>query len=280
MNSKQYSRVYEPNLHLKLGMKIWIQMFAELIQHRELIWRLFLRNLLATYQQSLLGYLWIMITPLVAIGTFVLLNRIGILNIGQTDVPYPLFALLGLTTWQLLSTGIVAGSNSLTSAGALISKINFPREVLIVATMAQTIFEFLIKFLFILILCGVFKYMPPPGIVYFPLAIVPIFILTIGLSLIFSLINGIFRDTANILNLMMTFLLFLTPVLYPVPADKIYYFRLNPLTALVNAPRDLLVYGHIQQPMDFLISTGISFLIFLLAWRVFHLVETKIPERL
>ena len=77
-----------------------------------------------------------------------------------------------------------------------------------------------------------------------------------------------------------TFLMFLTPVLYPISADKSFLFRLNPLASLVNAPRDLIVYGYIQQPIDYIVSSILAVLIFLLAWRVFHIVETKIPERL
>jgi lipopolysaccharide transport system permease protein len=59
-----------------------------------------------------------------SLGTFIVLNQSGIFNIGDIDVPYPIYALLGMAFWQLFATGLVAGSNSLVSAGALITKIN------------------------------------------------------------------------------------------------------------------------------------------------------------
>jgi len=271
---------YTPNIHLKLGIKIWVQMLRELVASRELIIRFFIRDFSAKYRQSIFGYFWALILPFIAIGTFIFLNRSGILNIGSTDAPYPIFALIGLSVWQLFSSGVVAGTNSLVAAGSMIGKINFPRESLVFASLAQAVFEFLIKVVLILIFFVIFKYVPHWTIIFLPIAVIPILFFTLGLSLILSLVNGIARDTANVVSLGVNFLLFLTPVLYPQEGRYIWFFKLNPLTALVNAPRDLALYGSIQQPTDFLIATILSITLFLFAWRLFHLVETKIPERI
>lgn len=139
--------LYVPNKHLKLGIKIWAEMFQESIRSRELIWRLFIRNLSAKYKQTVLSYLWALILPFIAIGTFVFLNRAGILNIGSTDMPYPLFALIGISIWQLFSTGLISGTNSIVEAGGMISKINFPREVLVFSSIAQSVLSFLLFFI-------------------------------------------------------------------------------------------------------------------------------------
>lgn len=274
------TKTYEPNKYLKLGVKIWVEMFQELMECRELIWRLFVRNLTAKYKQAAFGYVWVLITPFIAIGTFMFLNRAGILNIGDTDMPYPLFALIGLSVWQLFSTGLTNGCNSLVSAGDMISKINFPREVLVFSSMAQALFEFMVKYILILIGFIVFQWMPSWGIIFFPLAVFPLFILTLGLSLILSLINGVVRDTVNVVTLLTTFLMFLTPVLYPISVEKSIFFLLNPLAPLIDAPRNLIIYGYIQEPRSFISASGLSVLIFFMAWRLFHLVETKIPERM
>ncbi|MBU0467693.1 MAG: ABC transporter permease [Candidatus Omnitrophica bacterium] len=272
--------IYEPNKYLKMGIKIWPQMFSEIIEFRELTWRLFIRNLGAKYKQAALGYFWVIITPFIAIGTFAFLNKAGIVNIGKTDLPYPLFALIGLTIWQLFSSGLNFGCNSLVSAGEMISKINFPRETLVIASIAQAIFDFIVKLVLIVVLFFVYRYIPSWKIIFFPVLILPILVLTIGLSLFLSLLTGVIRDTANAVTLLTTFFMFLTPVLYPIASDKHIFFKLNPLSSLINAPRDLIVYGYIADPMSFIISSVLSILIFLISWRVFHLVETKIPERM
>ena len=271
--------IYEPNKYLKLGIKIWPMMFAELKTCRGLTWRLFVRDLTAKYKQSVFGVLWILIMPFIAIGTFIYLNRTGIINIGHVGMPYPLYALIGLSVFQLFSTGIVSGCNSLVSAGDMITKINFPRESLVIASLAQALFEFLIKLFFIFLLIMIYHLPLRWEMVFLPLMVLPIVILTLGLSLVLSLVNGILRDTAQMVVLLTSFLMFLTPVLYPVPEGKAYLFQLNPLTPLVNAPRDLIVYGTIKNPLDFGLAAILSVLIFFIAWRMFHLVETKIPER-
>jgi len=278
--NKNNIQIYEPNKQLKLGFMIWSQMFEEFWESRELIWRLFIRDLTAKYKQSLLGYIWIMIMPFIAIGTFMYLNKAGILVIGETELPYPLFALIGFSVFQLFSTGINSGCQSLVSAGDMIAKINFPREVLVFSSIAYALFEFLIKLFLIVILFIVYKFVPSWGILLLPFSLLPILILTLGLSLILSLINGILRDTANVVALLSTFLMFLTPVFYPLREQPFSFVHFNPLAPLINAPRDLIAYGYIKEPTAFYIASAFSIIVFLISWRIFHLVETKIPERI
>lgn len=271
--------VYEPNKYLKLGIRIWPRMFRDLIRSRELVWRFFVRNWLARYKQSVLGYMWALIMPFIAIGTFMFLNRTGILNIDSTDAPYPLFALIGLTVWQLFATGLNSGCLSLVSAGGMIAKINFPLETLVFSSVAQSIFEFCIKSCLIVVFFFLYKFVPSWTIIFFPVAVIPILMLTLGVSMILSLINGVLRDTANVIPLIVTFLMFLTPVLYPISGEKSVIFKLNPISPLITAPRDLIIYGQIKDPAGFFVSSILSILIFFLCWRVFYLAKTKITER-
>jgi lipopolysaccharide transport system permease protein len=273
-------KIYRPNKYLDIGIKIWLDMIRDLASSRELVWRLFIRNWSARYKQSVLGYAWAVIMPVIAIGTFMILNRSGILNLDSTDVPYPLFALIGLSVWQVFSTGLNSGCMSLVSSGSMIAKINFPVEALVFSSMAQAVFDFIIKFILILIALIIFGVTPSWGILLFPFTVLPILIFTLGLSLIGALVNGVLRDTANIVTLCTTFLMFLTPVLYPVSAGKGIIFLINPLSALVNAPRDILIHGQINDIQGFMASVLLSVFIFLISWRIFYLAKTKIPERI
>jgi len=276
----QQARVYEPHKQLKQGIMIWKEMFREIYDYHELLWRLFVRDLSAKYKQSLLGNAWCLLMPFVAIGTFMYLNHVGILHIQQTSMPYPLYALIGLSVWQIFATGLNSGANSLVGAGDLVTKINFPREVLVIASMAQSVFEFLIKFALVLVFFFVFNYVPSWKIIFFPFILLPLLFLTVGLSLVLALLNGVMRDIGNIVSLFLMFLMFLTPVLYPVPTKNFLLLKLNFLSPLINAPREIIADGTIHQPGLFGVASVISLLIFLMSWRIFHLAETKIPERL
>jgi lipopolysaccharide transport system permease protein len=273
--------VYEPNKYLKLGLRTWPLMAGELWHARELVWRLFVRNFSVRYKQSLLGYCWAVILPLIAIGTFILLRKAGIVTMGPVAAPYAVFALAGLSVYQLFSSGLSSGCGSLVDAGDMIAKVNFPREVLVLASAASVVFEFGVKLVLIALACAVFHFFPSPaGALLFCAAVVPLIFLTMGCMFFFSLANAVFRDTAQIVSIGSTFLMLLTPVLYPVPERWSLVFALNPLTALIDGPRDLLISGTMRDPTAYGVSAALGVLIFLAGWRVFHLVETKIPERL
>ena len=271
---------YEPHRDLRLGIRVWPVMVRELREARELIVRLFLRNLSARYKQALFGVAWAVVVPVVAIGTFMFLARAGVLAIGPTDVPYPLFALVGLSVYQFFSTGITAACGALVEAGDMIAKVSFPREVLVIGAIAQAAFELLVKVVLIVAVCIFYHYLPPAGFLWVPLVLLPLMALTLGLGLVLSLANAVFRDTAQAAGVLLMFLMFLTPVLYPSTGSKEIFFRMNPLTALIEAPRDLFIYGALRHPLDFAVVSAASCVVLACAWRVFHLVETKIPERL
>jgi len=275
------SNLYIPNKHLKLGIKIWPEMFQELIRNRGLIWRLFVRDFLARYKQTVLGITWAVIMPLLMVGTFIFLNRSGVINIGKTDVPYPIFALLGLSIWQLFATGLTTCTNSILQGGNMVVKINFPKESLVIAALAQSIFEFLVRIGLLVVIFAIYKIIPSWATLLLPLAFIPLILLTLGLGLFFALLNVLMRDIGNIVTLMTTFLLFLTPVLYPPPSSGFFATLniYNPLSALVTGSRDLVIFGYMKEPLQFLVASLISLIIFLISWRFFHIVEARIAER-
>jgi lipopolysaccharide transport system permease protein len=272
---------YAPNRYLKLGIKIWLKMFKELIRSRELIWRLFVRDFLAKYKQTVLGILWAIIMPLLMVGSFVLLNRSGLLNIGKTAVAYPVFALVGLSIWQLFATGLVACANSILQAGGMVVKVNFPKESLVIAALAQSIFEFLVRIGLLVAVFAIYRVVPSWMAVFLPLVLIPLMLLTLGLGFLFALLNVLVRDIGNIVTLMTTFMLFLTPVLYPAPSSGFFAFLsiCNPLSALVTGARDLVLSGSIKEPFQFLLASLVSLVIFLISWRIFYLAESRMPER-
>ena len=76
-------------------------MLRDLFSSRELAWRLFIRDISAQYRQSVLGYLWVFIPPLVASLPFIYLNSQGIVKIGGTPIPYAAYAIIGTIIWQV-----------------------------------------------------------------------------------------------------------------------------------------------------------------------------------
>ena len=274
---------YEPDNSLKKGyLSIFSEIFNELKENRWLTYQLFKRDFFAIYKQSFIGVLWALIIPLVSVGTFIVLNQSGIFTIGDITVPYPIYAILGMAFWQLFSTGLVASSNSLVAAGSMITKINFSKKSLVIASTGQSIVSFLIQFVLVGILFVYYWIAPSIAILLVPILIIPIMLLTLGLGFILSLLNGIVRDIGNMLGVLMTFLLFLTPVLYAKPTTGILatVTNYNPLYYLVSVPRELILMGTISEWKGFLIASVISVIVFIVCLVVFHLTETRVAERI
>lgn len=273
---------YEPDNSLKKGyLSIFSEIFNELKKNRWLTYQLFKRDF-AVYKQSFIGVLWAIIIPFVSVGTFIVLNRSGVFTIGDINVPYPIYAILGMAFWQLFSTGLIASSNSLVNAGPMIAKINFSKKSLVIASTGQSLVSFLIQFVLVGVLLIYYGIAPSTAILLVPILIIPIMLLTLGLGFILSLLNGVMRDIGNILSVILTFLMFLTPVLYAKPTIGILgrITNYNPLYYLVLAPRDFVLMGTIPEWKGFLFASFIAIFVFTICLMVFHLTETRVAERI
>jgi lipopolysaccharide transport system permease protein len=113
-------------------------------------------------------------------------------------------------------------------------------------------------------------------------ALLPLILLTLGCGFILSLLNALFRDISHVVSLAATFLLFVTPILYAEPKSRLFKAinNWNPLSALVNGPRDLVIEGRIQEPLEYVLFSLFSVLFFAFSWRIFHLAESRIAERI
>ncbi len=274
---------YFPDRSIKQGyLSLFKEMVSEIINSRWLTFQLFKRNFSATYRQSVLGMFWVLIIPLVSVGTFIFLNSGGIFNTGDIEIPYPLFAMAGATLWQLFSVGLTLSTNSLVSAGSMITKINFTRESLVISAVAQGIVPCLVQIGVVFVLFASYQIVPPLTVLLVPLAMIPLLLLTLGLGFILSLINGVLRDVGNAIPLLVTFLMFATPVLYAKPNSGIVAVvsQYNPLYYLVSVPRDLLIVGNTGELPGYMYSALFSIAVFFIGWVVFHLAEPRIAERI
>jgi lipopolysaccharide transport system permease protein len=255
---------------------------VELKQNRWLTYQLFKRDFLYAYKQSVFGVLWAVILPLVSIGVFIVLNRSGVLNIGDIGAPYSIYALLGIAFWQFFSTGLSACSNSLVNAGSMVLKINFSKKSLVIASAAKAIVPFLIQIIMVCVLFVGYGRAPHIISLLIPIFIIPLILFTIGLGFLASLLNGIIRDIGNVISILLTFLMFFTPVLYAKPRIGILatLTKYNPLYYLVSTPRDLMLRGLILEWQGFLIVCLISIILFVGCLFTFHLTETRVAERI
>lgn len=258
------------------------EMFREVYQNRELIYRLFWRSFVSRYKNSLLSWGWIFFLPIMTMLTFLLLNMSGVLKIGDLKIPYPIYGLLSLSIWNLFSNGLTSATNSVMSLGDIISKINFSKAAMYFSSIGQVIVDFIIRMAMILVCYVLYLRLPNPHFFLFFLYTLPILLLTCGIGFFTSILQVIFKDTINFVTLSLSFLLFLIPIMYQAP-NKGLLQRLNvydPLYYLVSVPRDMMIFGKTDNMIQFIFSSIFALIFFLGGWLVFYLSETKLAERI
>ena len=275
-------KTYEPDNSIKRGfIATYAEIFQELKNNRWLTYQLFKRDITAMHKQSFMGMLWLVVMPVFSVLTFVMLSRAGVMNTGDTGVPYALYVVSGLAFWQLFSTGIVSCTQSLVEAGVMIKIINFSKKSLVIAALGKSLIAFSAQAALLLVLFVVHRRWPEPGILLVPFAMLPLVCLTLGLGFLLALLNSVMRDIGNMLAITVTFLMFLTPVFYVRPTTGFLgqITRFNPLYYFISAGRDLLFTGSITELHGYFIASLASLLLFLASVSVFHLTETRITER-
>jgi lipopolysaccharide transport system permease protein len=95
---------------------------------RELAWRLMVRDIKARSRQSLLEASWAFLPPIVTALLFILLNREGLIKASSTDLPYPVFVIIGTVLWQLFTDSLNSPLNLVIANKPMLAKVNFPRE--------------------------------------------------------------------------------------------------------------------------------------------------------
>ena len=250
---------------------------------RFVIWFLFKRDFIAQFRQKLFGYFWIVIAPFMAVLPFIFLTKVGLFRPGDTDMPYPIFIVIGLGIWGLMTSCFSTISNSLQVNDDLIKRTNIPKITFAITGLANVIYHLLVHFMVVVVFVLIMGQFPSVWLLIYPLALLPIILFSFGLGLLFSVIGTIARDLGNIVLSTLNLLLFISPVVYmpnfnhPLLSLVITW---NPFTYLVDFPRAVLVLGEFRAEYGYLLSSLFSIALVLIGIHSFYLIKDKVAEQL
>jgi lipopolysaccharide transport system permease protein len=219
--------------------------WQEIWRGRELFTFLVWRDIKIRYKQTVLGGLWAIFQPLLAmlIFTAVFGRLAGI----QTDgPPYPLFAYSGLVVWTFFANSVSMSSNSLVGNQVLVSKIYFPRVFIPLASIGALLLDFFIGLLLMFGLMIYYRWPLSADCVWIPLYILGTLLTSSGLGLILSALNVSFRDVKYVVPFFIQMGLFVSPVIYPlshVPARFRVFLGLNPMSGMITGFRQSVLGG-------------------------------------
>ena len=235
-------RIYSPEPLLGHPVTLVKSIFRDILAGRELAWRLFIRDLSAQYRQTMLGYIWAFLPPMVAALTFIFLNSQGIVNIDTGGIPYPAFAMMGTLLWQVFVDAIQSPPNSLNASKAMLAKINFPREAILMGGLYMVLFNFLIRLLLVAAVMIFWQITPSLTILFFPIAMAALLIAGFCIGLVLAPIAGLYGDIQRIIPMVTGFWMLLTPVVYPARTDGLagILATWNPISPLIVTARESL----------------------------------------
>ncbi|WP_088892032.1 ABC transporter permease [Leptolyngbya ohadii] len=274
--------VYSAESSLRHPFKLFTVMARDLVAARDLAWRLMVRDIRAQYRQSLLGVFWAFVPPIATAIGLTLANNAQVINVGATDIPYPAYVMLSMTLWQTFAESVSGQVQAIAQAKPLLSRINFPREALMLSQMGQVGFNFLIKLGLIGLLFLWFKIPVGWTAIAAPVALLHLVALGTGVGLLLAPIGGLYEDITKGLTLLLTAWLFVTPVLYPLPESGLFaaLVQLNPVTPLLMTTRELATIGGVSEPGAFWIASLIALIVFLLGWLVYRVAMPFMIERI
>lgn len=242
-----------------------VKEIKDVLKWRELLWQMTSREIKARYKQSILGYFWVILNPLaqmlVMSFAFSIILRIPTNSAG--NIPYSIFLFVALLPWNLFANSLSASSNSLVNNSSLITKVYFPRSILVLASIISKLVDFLFA-LSILVIYMVIYQIP---ITFNILWVIPIFfiqeIFTIGLSLFLAASNLLYRDIQYLISLILVLWMYATPVIYPadlVPEKYKIIFQLNPMAVIINAYRQTILGGGAPNYTSLFVALAVSLL--------------------
>ena len=231
-------------------------MFRTLWVHRQLIARMSRREVIGRYRGSALGLVWSFLTPLfmLAIYTFVFSvvfkARWGTEEESRTQFAVVLFA--GLIVHSIFAEVINRAPQLVLGNVNYVKKVVFPLEILPVIQLVAAFFHGLVSVVVLLVAKLVFTGSVPFTALFFPVVILPLLILILGLSWALASLGVFARDVGQTIVLITSVMLFMSPVFFPIQSLPDYlqpWMQLNPLTFIIEQVREVLVWG--RQPQWF-----------------------------
>jgi lipopolysaccharide transport system permease protein len=274
-------RVYTPDSAIRNPGALVRGLIRDIQAGRELAWRLFVRDLSAQYRQTFLGYIWAFLPPLVASLTFIFLQSQGITRI-ETSIPYVAFAMMGTLLWQTFVDAIQSPLNSIQSAKAMLAKINFPREALLLGGLYMVGFNFLIRLVLLIVVMAIWKVAPGPGLMVFPFAMLGLALCGFAVGMLILPIGTLYGDVGKSVPIAAQFWMLLTPVVYPARTEGLagWLATWNPISPLITTARESLGGGNLTQLNEAGIVMACALLISFLGLLAFRIVMPKLIERM
>ncbi|AGC77396.1 lipopolysaccharide transport system permease protein [Nonlabens dokdonensis] len=236
------TKIYQRGNSLNL-MQILKDSLSDIYKSRFLAKQLATRDIKSQYRESLLGIFWAFVTPLSTALVWIFINKSGAVSLDDTGVPYPLFVFAGTLMWSTLTDAINMPMMATRGSLGIMSKINFPKEALLVSGFYKLLFNSSFKILLIVFFFFFFSVSLSWYILLFPLTFLILNLAGISVGLLITPIGLLYNDVSKFISLSLRFIMYVTPVVYTIPETGLMktLMEWNPLTPLILINRNVLL---------------------------------------
>lgn len=256
-----------------------LEYIGQIWHNRALIKTLFIRDIKVQYAQTMLGFLWAILQPLIALIIYSLFFY-KIIGINTGNVPYPLFVLPGILAWFNFTKIINESGAALVNNKDLIRKLEFPKIILLISKLLIGLVDVTITLVLFFIAQIIFGYPLQKTIVFLPFFLLINQLLGFSVALWLSALTIRYRDFFHVIPFIISFGIWITPVFYPttiLPAQLEYIMAFNPLAAVAGLYRwSLLDYP--PPPVYYLWSLIPALLLLISGFRYFLKIESEIVD--
>jgi lipopolysaccharide transport system permease protein len=255
------------------------QYFTELVRFRHLIWVFALQEFKTQYVQTRLSLLWVVLRPLMVLALFTFIFD-RLIKIPDLHYPYPLFAFTGLLVWNNFSYLVNTGGNVVISNQTLIKKIYFPRIILLLAKLIISLVELSASLMLTFLMMAMIGFPFSYRIIFLPVFLSISIMLGMAIAIWLNALNIKHRDLHQFVPTLIGFLIWLTPVFYPVtliPKGYSFLIYLNPVSAAIQGCR-WAILGDTLPSIYYLPAIVVSGVIFIIGLLIFIRSEGDIVD--
>ena len=233
----------QPTVLIKPGSGWKLIDFGELKEYRDLFYFMVWRDIKVLYAQTVLGFSWAILQPLVQIILFTIIFG-KVANIPTEGIPYILFSSVGIIPWTYMSQAMTQSGQSLVGGQGMLGKIYFPRLIFPITPILAKLVDFGISLMIILGLILYYRVQPTWNLLFSPIFVLLMMSIAAGAGLWLSAMAIRFRDVRYAMTFILRMLMYSAPIVYSastIPETYRFIYSLNPIVAVIEGFRACLL---------------------------------------
>ncbi len=249
--------------------------FIQLYSYREYLKQSVIRDLRKKYKRSSLGYLWTMLHPL---AMMLIISTVLSHIVGISFKDYAVFFLIGLLAWNYFNSTTMMSLSSVRENARLFGQVAIPKYIFIVSIAASNFFNYILALVPLLLVMLITGHPIHWTVIAFPIVVLPLLLITIGVALILAVSNVFFEDTLHLSEVALQALYFLSPVLYgreKLPPELVKWLSFNPLFGQIEFLRGIFFDGVLPDAWLFTGNLCASMLVLIVGLWIFHRAEDR-----